>query len=193
MQRIWGLLFVAACSGSGEADLDAPGGGPGIDAAIDASPGVGEPPELMGITLLHNQIRAAVVTGTPLPALQWDPSLAATAAAWVAMCQNTDGFTQIMDHNPGRSTGHPYQVGENIFASSGTATAQGALNSWGAEKPNYNPSTGACNGTCGHYTQVVWRPTLKLGCARGNCPSIQYPSTIVCNYGPAGNSGGPAY
>ena len=205
MQRIWGLLIFAACN-SGGADLDAPGSnggdgnggdgpGGGSDAAvvIDASPGVGEPPELMGITLFHNQIRAAVVTSTPLPALQWDASLAATAAAWVAQCQNTDGFPQILDHNPGRSTGHPYYVGENIYASSGTATAQGALNSWGAEKPNYNPSTGACTGTCGHYTQVVWRTTLKVGCARGNCPGIQYPSTIVCDYGPGGNSGGLAY
>ncbi len=200
MQRIWGLLILAACNSDG-AGLDAPGvtggdgppGNPGIDAALDASPGVGEPAELMGITLLHNQIRAAVVTGIPLPALQWDPSLAATAAAWVAMCQNTDGSPQIMDHNAGRSTGHPYYVGENIFASSGTANAQGALNSWGAEKPNYNPTTGACSGTCGHYTQVVWRTTLKLGCALGSCPSIQYPNTIVCNYGPGGNNGGLAY
>lgn len=198
MQRIWGLLLIAAACDSGGAGLDAAGmGGDGpagsTDAAIDASPGVGEPPELMGITLLHNQMRQAVVTTTPLPALQWDPSLAATAAAWVAMCQNTDGSPQIMDHNAGRSTGHPFYVGENIFASSGSATAQGAMNSWGAEKPNYNPTTGACNGTCGHYTQVVWRATLKLGCARGNCPSIQYPSTIVCNYGPGGNNGGLAY
>lgn len=205
MQRIWGLLIVAGCN-SGGADLDAPGSnggdgppGPGsdatlgIDAAIDAAPGVGEPPELMGITLFHNQVRLMVVTSTPLPALQWDASLAATAAAWVAMCQNTDGFPQIMDHNPNRSAGYPYQVGENLYASSGTATAQGAVNTWAAEKPNYNPSTGACTGSCGHYTQVVWRTTLELGCARGNCPGIQYPSTIVCNYGPAGNYQALAY
>jgi len=199
MQRIWGLLIVAACD-SGGAGLDAPAGnggdgppGPGTDAAIDASPGVGEPPELMGITLLHNQMRQAVVTATPLPALLWDPSLAATAAAWVAQCKDTMAPTGLVDHNAGRSTGHPYYVGENIYASGGTATAQGAMNSWGAEKANYNPSTGGCNGTCGHYTQVVWRTTLKLGCALGTCPGLTYASTIVCNYGPGGNSGGPAY
>src|SRR5665647_129572 len=100
MQRIWGLLFIAACNSSG-VDLDAPGSmaidgppgtgidappGTGIDAAIDAAPGVGEPPELMGMTLYHNQIRAMVQTATPLPALTWEPALAATAAAWVAQC-----------------------------------------------------------------------------------------------------------
>ena len=199
MQRIWGLLIVAACD-SGGAGLDAPGGsggdgppGSGTDAAIDASPGVGEPPELMGITLLHNQMRAMVQTTTPLPALQWEPALAATAAAWVAQCNDTMAPIGLVDHNAGRSTGHPYYVGENIYASGGAATAQGAMTSWGAEKPNYNPTTGACNGTCGHYTQIVWRTTLKLGCALGSCPGLTYSSTIVCDYGPGGNTGGLAF
>lgn len=199
MQRIWGLLIVTACN-TGGADLDAPAatggdgpGGPGIDAAIDASPGVGEPAELMGITLLHNQVRAMVQTATPLPALQWEPALAATAAAWVATCTDTMAPMGLVDHNAGRSTGHPYYVGENIYASGGTATAQGAVNSWAGEKVNYNPTTGGCNGVCGHYTQIVWRTTLKIGCARGSCPGLTYPSAIVCNYGPGGNSGGPAY
>jgi pathogenesis-related protein 1 len=207
MQRCWGLLGIvlAGCNSSG-VDLDASaagGDGPrGDGTAIDAPTtmidapipgGVGEPDELAGITLYHNQVRAMVQTATPLPSLTWSSSLAATAAAWVAQCQNTDGFPSIMDHNAGRSTGHPYYVGENIFAAGGAATAQGAVNLWAAEKPNYNPMTGACNGTCGHYTQVVWRTTLEVGCALGNCPSIQFPNTIVCNYGPGGNNGGLAY
>ncbi len=210
MQRTWGLLIFAACN-TGGADLDAPGsnggdgnggdgnggdgpgGGPDAAVMIDASPGVGEPPELMGMTLFHNQVRAMVVTSTPLPALQWDASLAATAAAWVAQCIDVQAPSGLVDHNANRSQGHPYYVGENIYASGGTATAQGAVNSWASEKPNYNPSTGACTGTCGHYTQIVWRTTLKVGCARGTCAGLTYPSTIVCDYGPGGNSGGLAY
>jgi len=200
MQRIWGLLVIAACD-SGGAGIDAPAGsgdgpGGGTDApagAIDASPGVGEPPEMMGMTLLHNQVRAMVQTATPLPALTWDPSLAATAKAWVEMCRDTMAPTGLVDHNAGRSTGHPYQVGENIYASGGTATPMGAVTSWANEKANYNPTTGGCNGTCGHYTQIVWRTTLKVGCALHRCNGLTYPSTVVCNYGPSGNSGGPAY
>src|SRR5687767_10352195 len=113
MQRTWAVLFVVACVGCGDdsssdaadGSIDAPPGTP-----IDAAPGVGEPPELEGITLYHNQIRAEVETATPLPALEWDADLAATAAAWVAGCQNTDGFPSIMDHNDDRSQGHPYYV-----------------------------------------------------------------------------------
>jgi pathogenesis-related protein 1 len=110
------------------------------------------------------------------------------------MCRDVDPPTGLVDHNAGRSTGHPYYVGENIYASGGTATAMGAVTSWASEGANYNPQTGGCSGgTCGHYTQIVWRTTLKVGCALHNCNGLAYPSTIVCDYGPGGNSGGPAY
>jgi pathogenesis-related protein 1 len=163
----------------------------GPDAAIPG--GTGEPAELQGITLYHNQIRAMVQTATPLPPLEWDASLAATAAAWVAMCRDTQAPSGLIDHNPNRSVGHPYYVGENVFGSSGGATAQGAVNSWASEKANYNYAANTCNGVCGHYTQIVWRTTLKVGCAKGSCAGLTYGSTIVCNYGPGGNSGGQPY
>lgn len=200
MQTRWGLLvMVVACNSDGGAGvIDASTIDDGmvmgdrpmtmIDAMIPG--GTGEPAELAGITLYHNQVRAMVQTDPPLPFLEWEPALAATAAAWVAQCQNTDSSPQIIDHNPNRSQGHPYYVGENIFASGGTATAQGAVNSWKAEASNYNYASNTCNGVCGHYTQIVWRSTVKIGCARGTCPNIQYPSSIVCDYGPGGNVGG---
>ena len=189
----------AACTSS-NSDADAAlgtGDAPRIDArgAVGDGPrpdvpaGVGEPAELVGITLLHNEARAAVLTATPLPSMEWDPALAATAAAWVAQCQNTDGVPQLIDHNPGRSTGHPWYVGENIYASGGTAIAADAVGLWMSEAGNYNYTANTCTGTCGHYTQIVWRDSVKLGCAVGNCPSIPYPSSIVCDYGPGGNIG----
>ena len=52
---------------------------------------------------------------------------------------------------------------------------------------SYSRDTGAMTG---HYTQVVWGATTKLGCGR-----IQYKPSgsksgkemIICNYGKAGN------
>jgi hypothetical protein len=47
----------------------------------------------------------------------------------------------------------------------------------------------------GHYTQVVWKDSNKLGCATHHCTTATDPATgstyknidyIVCNYGPAG-------
>lgn len=201
------MLFVllAACGGDDGGGTGGPGPdgsnppgdgsnppGDGPDVPTDVPGGVGEPPEMEGMTLLHNQVRAMVDTPTPLPPLTWSSDLAATAAAWIAQCQDDQAPTGLIDHNPDRSTGHPYYVGENVYGSGGTATPAGAVQLWAAEKANFTyPSS--CSGTCGHYTQIVWRTTLEVGCALGECPGLQYGSTIVCNYGPGGNTGGAPY
>jgi uncharacterized protein YkwD len=185
------LLGLAACGDDGGSEIvDAPPGG-----TTDAAPVVGEPANLTGITAAHNQVRAMVQTATALPALTWSPALAATAAAWVAQCKDTEAPTGLVDHNAGRSNGHPYYVGENIFASSGSASGQQAVTSWAAEGANYNYANNTCAAgkVCGHYTQVVWRASTELGCALADCPSLQFKSTIVCDYGPGGNSGGKPY
>jgi pathogenesis-related protein 1 len=194
-------IALAACGGQIDAGGDdTPGDGPGEspgdgnntnpdDAEIPG--GVGEPANLAGITLFHNQVRAGVQTDTPLPFLTWNADLAATAAAWIAQCQDDDAPAGLIDHNPGRSNGHPYYVGENIFGAGGNATAQQAVNAWASEGEDYNHAANTCSGpTCGHYTQIVWRATLELGCALGSCAGFTYPNSIVCNYGPGGNSGG---
>jgi uncharacterized protein YkwD len=183
--------------GPGDDALPAPDAAPDgtpIDAGLpDAAPGVGEPPELSGITLLHNQVRLAVDTPTPLPQLVWSDALAATAQAWANQCIDTAAPAGLIDHNPNRSQGHPYYVGENVYGTSGTANAMGAVSLWAGEKANYNYETNMCTGTCGHYTQIVWRASLELGCALSTCPDLTYRSSIVCNYGPGGNSGGRPY
>jgi uncharacterized protein YkwD len=189
-------IAVAGCGGSSTMAADdqpAP-----IDATGSGSAAAGEPAALAGITMFHNQIRAMVnttgVAGGALPDLVWDDSLAATAQAWVNQCVDKDG-NGLVDHNDGRSTGHPFYVGENIFASSGTATPHDAVFSWADEAANYDYANNTCatNQVCGHYTQVVWRATQKVGCAINNCnganstPKLTFSSTIVCDYGPGGN------
>ncbi|HEY5927952.1 MAG TPA: CAP domain-containing protein [Kofleriaceae bacterium] len=195
MKRVVVTVLLAACNGDVSSGTDGGGGGgDGSMGTADAPGGIGEPANLMGITLYHNQVRAAVQTTTPLPAMQWDPDLAAYAAAWAAMCKDGgDGVNGLIDHNPARQNvaGYSY-IGENIFGAGGTATAMGAVNSWASEKANFTYPNG-CNGVCGHYTQIVWRTSVNLGCALQNCPSLQYGSTIVCDYGPGGNSGGAPY
>lgn len=201
--RLWGMLlilFASACGDDGGSSTtdgatgsDSGGSNDGTDAQmmIDAAPIVGEPPELVGITEAHNVVRAMVQTATPLPPLAWSDSLEATAKAWGMMCINMDAYPNILDHNPNRSQGHPYYVGENIHASGGTATAQGAVNNWASEKANYVYPNGYSAAT-GHYTQIVWRTTREVGCALVNCPNIAFSSTIVCDYGPGGNNGSGA-
>lgn len=157
-------------------------------ANIDAANGVGEPADLAGMTLYHNQARLAENANPPLPQLTWDPALAVIAANWAAMCRDVDQPIGLIDHNPGRSATYSLYVGENIYG--GASSAKAAVDLWMTEKPNYNLAANTCNGVCGHYTQIVWRKTLKVGCAISRCPNLRYSDSIICNYGPGGNFNG---
>ena len=186
-------VSLAACSG----EISAPGTDAGgvtgdsgrvIDAGgtvIDAGPTLGEDPSVAGIVAAHNAARAAVSpapTSGPMPALVWSPSAYTTARTWAAGCQ--------FAHNAGRGN-----LGENIFATSGSTTAQAVVTSWVSEKTSYNYAANSCSGTCGHYTQVVWAATTAIGCAAQNCTTgsplgggnWQF---WVCDYSPPGNFGG---
>lgn len=131
----------------------------------------------------HNRVRASVVPAAspPLPPLQWDESLAAMARDWASRCP--DG------HRPDND------AGENLYWSGGTApSADAAVASWAREAAYYDYRTGVCRregrsswSFCGHYTQLVWRDTTRLGCAvRSDCPG-DFENVIVCNYDPPGN------
>ncbi|KAL3843831.1 hypothetical protein ACJIZ3_001234 [Penstemon smallii] len=68
----------------------------------------------------------------------------------------------------------------------GDFTGQAAVNLWVRERPFYDPSSNTCvGGECRHYTQVVWRNSVRLGCARGRCSNGSW--FISCNYDPPGN------
>jgi len=145
-----------------------------------------EPDELAGITQLHNDVRAAV----GVEPLVWDPRLAEIAASWAAQCVDRNPSDGLVDHNDGRSQGYPSYAGENIFGSSGDATASDAVSAWASERAKYDEASNTCTGVCGHYTQIVWRATTMVGCAKTTCAGLRFPSTIVCNYGPGGNISG---
>jgi hypothetical protein len=190
------LGVVAACSGdidSSSIDASGSGGGSGTNY-MDAAAATGEPANMMGTTDAHNAIRAMVTGTTPLPPMKWDPALATLATNWASQCIDMDG-NGLVDHSSQqyRSNAAGYQyVGENIYASGGNATGPQAVNYWAMEKANFTYPTG-CSGTCGHYTQIVWRTSVNVGCALVNCPALQYKSVVLCNYGPGGNSGGAPY
>lgn len=186
------LIPLAACQGGGGGETS---GSPTPTASGSPTPtptpdnGAGEPPALAGITAAHNQVRAGVGVGP----MTWNPALAATAQAWADMCVDMTAPTGLIDHNPNRSTGHPYYVGENIYASGGTASPTDAVTSWASESANYNYAANTCSGVCGHYTQVVWAASVDLGCGLSTCSGLAYPSSIVCDYGPGGNDGSRPY
>jgi pathogenesis-related protein 1 len=191
----FGLVVVsAACSGQ-----ILPGGDddPGDDdpGGRDAQPGgpdavfADEPPGLVGTTAAHNQVRAA----HGVAPLTWDPALAAIAQRWAEACVDQQAPAGLIDHNPGRSDDYPGYVGENIYGAAGPASGTDAVARWAAEEADYDHATDTCSRVCGHYTQVVWATTTQVGCGIHTCPGLVYGNSVVCNYAPGGNTGGPPY
>ncbi|KAL6012828.1 hypothetical protein ACLOJK_003317 [Asimina triloba] len=121
----------------------------------------------------HNAARAQVGVGP----MTWDTGVAGYAQNYA---NQRKGDCRL------QHSGGPY--GENIFWGSGAEfTAADAVNSWVNEKKDYNYDTNTCAAgkVCGHYTQVVWRKSVRLGCARVKCDNGAI--FITCNYDPRGN------
>ena len=81
----------------------------------------------------------------------------------------------------------PY--GENLFWTSATSVSPtDAVNAWISEKQYYDYASNTCatGEVCGHYTQVVWANSLRLGCASITCNN-DGGSFVICNYDPPGN------
>ncbi|KAI3715937.1 hypothetical protein L6452_22929 [Arctium lappa] len=110
-----------------------------------------------------------------LPPLCWDPELAKAAESWAQQRKDCK-----MIHS-GRS-------GENM-ASGPDINGSYAVQMWVDERPNYDYKENKCTkDMCGHYTQVVWRNTERVGCARVKCDPPDNPCyLVVCNYDPPGN------
>ncbi|XP_047161027.1 basic form of pathogenesis-related protein 1-like [Vigna umbellata] len=76
--------------------------------------------------------------------------------------------------------------GENIAMSTGDMSVAEAVKLWVDEKPFYDYTSNSCiGGECLHYTQVVWRKSVYLGCAKVRCNNGG--TFVTCNYSPPGN------
>jgi hypothetical protein len=144
----------------------------------------------------HNVVRGAA-TPYPVPALaavSWNAALETTAQTWANNCTYAHSLT------PG--------VGESIYAFASIPDPvprpppSSPVLAWDAERVYYNYATNVCSpppipGTCGHYTQLVWRSSTSIGCGIKYC-EVNSPFGggfphwwfWVCQYSPAGNVGG---
>jgi pathogenesis-related protein 1 len=140
----------------------------------------------------HNQARSGPLDPTPSPALppvSWDAVLADVAFNYASRCQGSGG---LLNHNDNRTSdyqalgGRDY-VGENIYGSTSTNVRPAdAVGSWMSEAPDYNYAANNI-GDAGHYTQIVWRASVRIGCAIVDCPSLRFRGTLICDYAPGGN------
>ncbi|XWS55746.1 hypothetical protein CRYUN_Cryun09bG0027000 [Craigia yunnanensis] len=104
--------------------------------------------------------------------MQWNYTLAYFAKQWakkrVSDCKLTHSYG-------------PY--GENLFWDLRSHWKPSAVvKSWVEEKAFYDPKSNSC----GHYTQVVWKDAVRIGCARVRCNNNKG-LYVICNYDPPDN------
>jgi pathogenesis-related protein 1 len=136
----------------------------------------------------HNKWRAAVGVSEKL---SYSPELAASAQAWANKLKQ--GNQCKMRHSAGEGYGENLYWASALNWSDGRkelqkVSAKHVVDSWGSEQADYNYAKNSCAAgkMCGHYTQLVWRSTQKVGCAVAVCDDTQQ-QVWVCQYQPAGN------
>ena len=130
----------------------------------------------------HNRERATL----GIPPLEWDNGLATDAAQWA------HHLTQVgyLTHSPDDPEDYDPQ-GENLWAgTAGYYSAESMVGLWIAEKKNFKPGIFPANSRTGnledvgHYTQLMWRSSGKVGCAVARGRSDEF---MVCRYSEGGN------
>jgi len=132
----------------------------------------------------HNTLRAEVEVSS----LIWSTELGAKAKNWAVKLElNNQGENWVLEHSG---------PGENLAGGflNGDSPATRVLTGWGGEKGNFDFPSKKCLELfkCGHYSQIIWRNSTKVGCAVAVNENGKY--ILVCNYDPPGNfNGEPAF
>lgn len=134
----------------------------------------------------HNRWRNQV----NVPRLKWSRAVARIAQNYANNLKVTHACNLV--HSTAGN------LGENLFWASPLNYSDGSsavqiitptqvVDNWASEKTDYNYAGNTCAAgkVCGHYTQIVWRNTVEIGCGRAVCADNS--QVWVCNYNPAGN------
>jgi pathogenesis-related protein 1 len=198
---------------SGQAAIEDDASAPSIPSDASEAGADPESGRLAGITAEHNLVRSEVQTSPALPPLTWSATLAAYAQEWATSLASDPSTCAAPQHRPASEL-EAVDYGENLATFGGStqggrggsapmdvSTAKQAVDGWAAEAMCWMygtiQGTEQCNMTCtdmlhsdgcGHYTQIVWRKSLELGCGVATCMSGSLKQDIwICNYAPAGN------
>lgn len=128
----------------------------------------------------HNAAR----TSTGVRPLQWDRQLGSEAARYALQLAISGMFAHSA---PSSRKG----AGENLWMGTRGAFSPNAMvGGWVSERRFFTPGmfpTVSRTGNwrdVGHYTQIVWPATQRVGCALATNARYDY---LVCRYWPAGN------
>lgn len=138
------------------------------------------------IVLYHNFFRTKVrPTASNMLLMSWHPLAAQQAQRYADKC------IFLTHNNPSENT-VPYlgSCGQNLFASSLKTPWFFAIKSWFLEYKNFTYGAPVRNlKAVGHYTQMVWATSHKVGCGVARCAGGPWGQfyNYVCHYCPTGN------
>ncbi|VDN08226.1 unnamed protein product [Thelazia callipaeda] len=162
------------------------------------------PQQRKGIVDAHNSFRSSLINGSEqnrdnetmprgknMLKLTWDCNLEKSAQQWADNCR--------FKHSPRQ---YRQNAGENLYMYSSKVDVSNkvdtigvqASNSWWSELPKFyhnNPSNimteKVFNQRVGHFTQMAWGATYKIGCGiAAHCESKRL-IIVVCQYKVSGN------
>jgi len=152
--------------------------------------------ESMEIVDYHNRLRSRVASGqtnqppaSNMLQLQWDPELAKIAQRLADQCK-------FMHDCPDCRQVKRFSVGQNIYQSFNTRSGLKndwipAIDSWFDEIKMFPPTSVKkyqFSHATGHYSQMLWATTSRIGCGVTAFRSGRFNSRLyVCNYGEGGN------
>ncbi|KAH9206436.1 CAP domain-containing protein [Leptodontidium sp. 2 PMI_412] len=133
---------------------------------------------------LHNEARREAPGGSR-PDLVWSNTLAAAAEEWGKKMVRQTWRPGDLKHDPTLRQ-KTATMGENLFGGNGgRMTLSTACRGWIIEKLDYEGEPVTANGIdkrrkkIGHYTQIIWPKTTKVGMAKITVGDWQY---IVARY-----------
>ncbi len=129
---------------------------------------------MAGMLAAHNAARQEA----GVPPLRWSGPLGISAQRWA---------DTLRDRGCALRHSGVSGVGENLAWAGGQLLSPARVVAmWVAERRSFDAANNTCapGQVCGHYTQVVWRGTTHVGCAKASCDRSE---VWVCQYAPAGN------
>ncbi|KAG2262398.1 hypothetical protein Bca4012_012940 [Brassica carinata] len=171
------FLFISSLFLLFSGDVPSAAGAPSSGAVSTRAMMRGRRNKLQTMEFLNAHNAARVASGASH--LRWDQGLARFAYDWAKQRKSDCKMTH---------SGGPH--GENIFwyQRSVNWTPKRVVATWVDESLHYDRTTNSCGAgkMCGHYTQIIWRTTTAVGCARIRCDN-NLGFLVVCEYSPGGN------
>lgn len=188
-------MCLAACGGGSGVSANPPNTSNANNPPVVSTSPAAQPASMAGMLESHNRVRAAVGVAP----LTWSSTMTGYAQEWATYLANQNNCQ--MQHRSVAGI-DPLKAGENLYWASPLTrtysdgrketsvqaiTPSQVADAWASEQADYDYASNRCASgkICGHYTQMVWRTTLEVGCGMAVCPDKG--QIWVCSYNPPGN------